>query len=407
MSVVRSAYRQLLKQARKASLKYGNSNELCFAVFGLMLRMDDFAAAGYGKTFQQVAHSLFARPSIEGVPGDEPLARLAASFDVLRRLVELALASRKTATPRADSGDVEHEQPSSSAHMECQSGERGQLGELGSETGHAATAVSPSTLRTTSAGGNSATAGTGERVESNVGEQQGFGSPNDPAATSAADEDDDNGKVSVANGTVFIENSMSRKIRKLSRRVILSRDPKQLPPYRYMLPPEPLYPTNTRVCFSFPLIRDAMLCMAARASCNGPNGAEETWIKRAVSTEQEYRKLCNSIPTRTVTVTDHVEVELRTEHVCTRACDGEDDPDSCNGASLSCPLPSMSSANVAHFPQFEHIFRYFVFIRNYEATRNAKKWHVQLLSRHWVFFDETPGVVVEVVGQVLRVISRF
>ncbi|ORC87614.1 uncharacterized protein TM35_000212200 [Trypanosoma theileri] len=389
MSVVRSTYRQVLKHAHRASLKYKEPEDLCFAMYGLILRMDDFRAAGYGQTRQEVIRSLFTRSSIAGLASDTSSARLLAGFDALRRLS--ALVSAK--------GNVEH-------HL-LKERNRDTVFQQGS---------SPVQIK----GGS-----TKDTSKNDEGENDKKNNKDEEEEDE--DDDDIDEDVTVAKGTVFIESSLSRKVKKLSRHVVVCKDTQKLPPYRYLMPPEPLYAKNTRVSFRFPLMEDAMLCMSS--SGNTQNEGHELFdVAKKKLTKKEYQEICNHIPTRTVTITDHIEVELRTEHVCSRNPDedtvyDENDDDNRDSQYSSSSSSSSSISNTTGNPgntttnttstnidsngggmmtsnmnKKEHIFRYFVFIRNHGLSRNEKKWHVQLLSRHWVFFDEEVGLIVEVVG---------
>ncbi|KAH9598597.1 ApaG domain [Trypanosoma melophagium] len=385
MSVVRSTYRQVLKHAHRASLKYKEPEDLCFAMYGLILRMDDFRAAGYGQTHQELIRSLFTRPSITGLSTDTSAARLLAGFDALRRLSVLVTSKGNVGyhLSKERRKDTIPQHGSSSAPM---------------KSGF-----------------------TSETSKQAKGEDDKKYNDNNNDAEKEDDENDED--VTVAKGTVFIESSLSRKVKKLSRHVVVCKDTQQLPPYRCMMPPEPLYAKNTRVGFKFPLMEDAMLCMSS-SSANTQNEGHQPLNVAKKLTKQEYREICNHIPTRTVTITDHIEVEVRTEHVCSRnpdediAYDENDDdnrdsqysPSSSNSDTTGNPGNSASSSSstsmdssggsvmTGNMNKKEHIFRYFVFIRNHGPSRNEKKWHVQLLSRHWVFFDEEVGLIVEVVG---------
>lgn len=348
MSVVRVAYRQILKRIKRVSLSYDEPNHVCFTVFGVMLRLDDFAAAQYGDTPQKVIRSVFLRPSITGLASDTPAVRLTAAFDILRRLND--------AVPLKE-GVNEHAQGHAGTTSTCHSPE----GAL--KNGKAA-------------GGRGA---------------QGRDKKTAPDENTHIGHDD---VATVANGTIFIEGSVSRKVRKISRNVIFSMFFDRLPPYRLTIPPEPLYTKNMRVSFKFPLMVDALLCMSASANICSADACRVV-VQMNVKTKQEYCALCDSIPTRTVTVTDHVEVEVRTEYVCSRTPDEDEGPSAFHDGGSA--LARRGGASGA-LPSMEHVFRYFVFIRNYGSDRNAKKWHIQLLSRHWVVFDEEVGHVTEVIG---------
>ncbi|EAN92582.1 hypothetical protein C3747_4g711 [Trypanosoma cruzi] len=360
MSVERLAYRQILKQVGRASLKYKEPGHVCFAVFGVMLRMDDFAAAGYGNTLQRVARSVFSRPSIAGLASDNSAARLSAAFDVLRRLND-ATTSNVKVRERVE-GQTEN-----TSHFRSPKG--AVKAEKAPEIQGKVTPV--------------------ESDKSLQGDDDNNNNNNN-SNTGVGEEDD---VITIANGTIFIEGSVSRKVRKISRHVVFCMVLDRLPLYRFLIPPEPLYTRNMRTSFRFPLIVDALLVMAA--SSNIP-GNVPVVIQNDVRTAEEYRAMCDSISTRTVTVTDHVEVELRAEYVCSRIPD-EDVSDVSDDADVH-ESASRGSSHNGSSKSKEYVFRYVVFIRNYGSSRNPKGWHVQLLSRHWVVFDEDVGQVTEVIG---------
>ncbi|RNF26098.1 uncharacterized protein Tco025E_01627 [Trypanosoma conorhini] len=350
MSLECLAYRQILKQLGRVSLRYKEPSHVCFTVFGVMLRMDDFAAAGYGNTPRRVVRSAFSRPSITGLASDAPAARLSAAFDILRRLND-ALASNGMARAQVEGQTAAASPPHSSARA----------------------------LQTEKPTGAQGKGG---------GPEKGGAVLHDPAHEGGEDD-----VVTIANGTIFIEGSVSRKVRKISRHVVFCMVLDRLPLYRFLIPPEPLYTRNMRTSFRFPMIVDALLVMAASSNMSGN---VPVVMQNDVKTAEEYQAMCASIPTRTVTVSDHVEVELRTEYVCSRVPD-DDAPDAADDGEMRESLPRSSGRSATTAPR-EYIFRYVVFIRNYGSSRNTKKWHVQLLSRHWVVFDEDMGQVTEVIG---------
>ncbi|ESL06859.1 hypothetical protein TRSC58_05460 [Trypanosoma rangeli SC58] len=349
MSVERLAYRQILKQLGRVSLRYNELSHVCFTVFGVMLRMEDFAVAGYGNTPQRVVRSVFLRPSITGLASDTSAARLSAAFDILRRLND-ALRSDVKARTQVERQTTTASPPRSSSR-----------------------ALEPE--KTTG-------------VQCTDEARKSKTSVHDDAQE--GDEDD---VITIANGTIFIEGSVGRKVRKISRHVVFCMVLDRLPLYRFLIPPEPLYTRNMRTSFKFPFMVDALLVMAASSNVSGK---VPIVIQNDVKTAEEYRAMCASIPTRTVTVSDHVEVELRTEYVCSTVPD-EEVSDASNEGEIHASFSQSSGISAAPASK-EYVFRYVVSIRNYEPSRNAKKWHVQLLSRHWVVFDEDMGQVTEVTG---------
>lgn len=346
MSVVRLTYRQILKRVHQLSSKYDEPSHMCFSVFGIMLRLDDFSAAEYGETPQQMIRSIFLRPSIAGLASDSPAMRLSAAFDVLRRLNDAAPLAEELKGVAKKNLSAKLTNPP-----------------LGEEL--------------TSA----------EKKEAHDGEE---------VTSSHAGADDALEKITVSEGTIFIESSANSKVRKISRHVFCSMFLNLLPPYRLTIPPEPMYTMNMRTSFKFPLMVDALLCMSAFANtCN--SGPCKVVVRMDINTKEGYRALCESIPTRTVTVTDHVEIEVQTEYVCSKVLDeNEDCETSHEDDNQEIITRSSHTDNVS--PLTENVFRYFVFIRNYGVNRNLKKWHTQLLSRHWVIFDEEVGNVAEVIG---------
>nr|CCC91284.1 conserved hypothetical protein [Trypanosoma congolense IL3000] len=386
MSVVCHAYRQVLKHLRKSSVKYDKQRELCFAVFGLMLDMDDFAAAGYGHTPMQVARAMFSRPYVAGLPKEEYVHRLSASFDSLRRLAELSeavSAEGRRNNNKVDPGECLMTQGSSAKSMK--------------ET----PATAPTYFETVEKHSESGTKVIeeieGSRPSEEVAEVPISREEDMEAESEIQDGDQIDSDFSVDEGVVYIQRSVSRMLPKFFRRIITCKNQGQMPPYRYILPPEPMYPKTTRVSFNFPLMTDAMICMAASA-LGGIEAEGYPVAKRDILTSEDYVTMRDAIPTKTVTVTDHVEVELRTEYVFSGA-----GGDLC---SYSKHMPVHSADEGKEMKGYDvngtagrtHVFRYFVFIRNYGPEKNEKKWYVQLFSRHWVFFDEESGTVVEVVG---------
>ncbi|KEG11114.1 hypothetical protein DQ04_02961010 [Trypanosoma grayi] len=380
MSLVRSTYRQVLKRVHKASLIYGGPEKVCFSVFGIMLRMEDFTAAGCGDTPQQVVRSLFLRPGITGDAGDRVSIRLASGFDALRRLSEAVPVPPKTpyyAVKRQGEDTTPQSALSASA--------------------------SPSVREIK--GGETLARMPGKHVKREVVTP----ASEDCDGDDGNDYDDDDEGVSLGEGTILVESSISHNLKKISRQVLVCKNPQQLSPYRYMIPPEPMHPKNTRVTFKFPLMREAMLCMAA-STCASATATTSPFRSAAGQgplvlgssniTSEEYGLLCASIPIHTVSVTDHIEVRLRTDYVCSRKTDENGDVTGDEGYDTpdEDETDSTDSSTLDGDTKTEYIFRYFVSIRNYSPPRNKKKWHVQLLSRHLVFFNPESGLVLEVVG---------
>ncbi|CBH12144.1 hypothetical protein, conserved [Trypanosoma brucei gambiense DAL972] len=375
MSVTCCAYRRILKHLQRSAVRYGKQEEICFAVFGRALNMNDFAAAGYGETAQQVARSMFSRPSISGISCDEPAQRLVGAFDMLRRFAEVTTATGSSKVERSmdetERSQNEQKEPKGSGTTTSSGIRRAVVMDSVKVVGETSKPVSPGVKEDQANGGNGCENG----IED--------------------DEDQVTDGFHVGEGSVYIESSVSQKVRKISRRVLVCLDLFKIPPYRHMMPPEPLYPTNIRVRFKFPLMRDAMLCMAASV---GKGNINETLERKRILNEEDYGVVCNVIPTRTITVTDHLEVELRTEYVLSRTYNSAEDDDEhmkvhpVEGDCESIVSGDDSGTNI------QHIFRYFVFIRNYGPEKNEKKWHAQLLSRHLVIFDEEKEAVTEVIG---------
>ncbi|KAG5502108.1 hypothetical protein GH5_05054 [Leishmania sp. Ghana 2012 LV757] len=369
MYVARSAYRQLLRVGKKVSDKYADPNDMCFALFGVLVSRHDFINAGYGSTFPAILRTCFLRPSIAGYPHDTTSTRTSAAFDALRRLNELkasdaAFRIRELRKVMSDAADQSSARTVNAASASAD----GTPAPLPSSTtaGLATVPSVPATSRETA---------------------------NTTAVTYPLDEEG----VHLIRGSVLIERSSRRRIQNFTRHCVVC-EPINMtfPPYRFCVPPEPSYLLAVRSEFALYAITDVLLALAATSIFNahrhaymshqqqqqasevgqrltdegtrisgGGEGAEDApseqksadsgsisagskrgngvvgqWKKstavamppmltatiaampllpetrRFPTTCEELQELMRRIPTRTVIQTDVLEVEITTEYVC-------------------------------------------------------------------------------------------
>ncbi|KAK7201179.1 hypothetical protein NESM_000179300 [Novymonas esmeraldas] len=236
MSVARSAYRQLLRVGKKVSDKYSDPNDMCFALFGVLVSRHDFMNAGYGSTFPAILRTCFLRPSIAGDPHDTTSARTSAAFDALRRLNELKAsnAAFRVRELRSTMSDAADHTSATAAAVD---------GSAAAASSSSSSASSSSLPSTTAA----------------------------EAATSAAAVTyplDEEG-VHLIRGSVLIERSSRRRLQNFTRHCVVC-EPVNMtfPPYRFCVPPEPSYLLAVRSEFALYAITDVLLALSATSIFN-------------------------------------------------------------------------------------------------------------------------------------------
>ncbi|KAL7709941.1 ApaG domain containing protein [Lotmaria passim] len=357
MSVVRSAYRQLLRVGTRVSDKYADPNDMCFALFGLLVTRQDFVNAGYRGSFPAILRTCFLRPSVVDDPHDAASARISAAFDALRRLNEisasdaafrvrelrLSVAEAEEEVSAAAGGDGGSSSASvASAAKKEKAGESGGAAPMSpSSTASIAAASAPSSPPSVAAPTlNAAVA----------------------AATSNAAACPLDEGVDLIRGSLLIERSPNQRIQNFPRHcVVCSPISMVFPPYRFCLPPEPAYLLAVRNEFALHGITDVLLALSAtslfnahrqahlrgasdddeggspaRSTTASNSAAELTRGKKGTADSvascsstaaelvprgfptcrEELRLLVRKIPTRTVAQTDVLEVEITTEYVC-------------------------------------------------------------------------------------------
>lgn len=391
MSVVRSAYRQILRVGARAQRRYEDPNDLCFAIFGILLNRNDFANGGYGASFAQIVCHCFERPGVAGVAGDTTSARLQASFSVLRRLNELTHGPTPHSVRQRRAAALDRNKDRAESF----------------EAAAAAAGVGPDDAPATAATAAAEVETAAEEEDNDVEE----------------DEEDEDDSVIVGTTTLFFERSHNRKVQQEVRHVVVSRVKEDFPPYAALLPPEPMYPLFARQELPFLLGKDAVTCIAAtsrllrqqqarreqdeeaelgyapaaaaaRAPTGGPDDAAVA-PDGFPATPGGFAELLRSVPTRAVARTDFMEVEVCTQYICSNAR-------SAPGAAAARLSPSppqglQGKAAVGSRDGQAHLFLYYVFIRNLSPSHNPKLWHAQVLSQHVTVLDVDCSEVVEMV----------
>ncbi|KAG5501814.1 hypothetical protein JKF63_04083 [Porcisia hertigi] len=236
MHVARSAYRQLLRVGKKVSVKYSDPNDLCFALFGILVSRHDFINAGYGSTFPAILRTCFLRPSVAGYPHDTTSARTSAAFDALRRLNELNVSNAAF-----------------------------RIRELRRNMSEAAEQKSANTVATASA----STGGAPASSPSSATEPIMPFAPQETSHTTAVTYPLDEEGVHLIRGSVLIERSSRRRIQNFTRHCVVC-EPINMtfPPYRFCVPPEPSYLLAVRSEFALYAITDVLLALAATSIFN-------------------------------------------------------------------------------------------------------------------------------------------
>lgn len=301
MSVARSAYRQLLRVGRAVSDKYADPNDMCFALFGLLVTRHDFVNAGYGSTFPAILRTCFLRPSLRDDPHDSVSCRISAAFDALRRLNEInasQMGFRVRELRRQLEEMAEERDAAASGDAAATDGKRVRRGEgvksafddaasPGEGTNTASTA--PQASPTSSAASSGTSAATGEKKEAD-GVAAATSKPLDAAASpsssgpasGAAAVPSKTGTtvyrldegVDMMRGSVLIERSSRRRIQNFPRHCVVCEPISMVfPPYRFCVPPEPAYLLAVRNEFALHGISDVLLALSATSIVNSHHQA--------------------------------------------------------------------------------------------------------------------------------------
>ncbi|CAG9576342.1 conserved hypothetical protein [Leishmania major strain Friedlin] len=445
MHVARSAYRQLLRVGKEVSDRYADPNDMCFALFGVLVSRHDFINAGYGSTFPAILRTCFLRPSITGYPHDTASARTSAAFDALRRLNELKASNaafrirelRRVMSDAADQGSASTVAAAS-----------------------ASTDATPTPLPSSAAAGQA------------TAPSLSFASQGRTHTTAVTYPLDDEG-VHLIRGSVLIERSSRRRIQNFTRHCVVC-EPINMafPPYRFCVPPEPSYLLAVRSEFALYAITDVLLALSATSIFNAHrhaymshhqqqqsaeigqsltnsgirvSGGDEVTedapsrqegagnssrrakgvavatapllkTRRFPTTREEVQELVRRIPTRTVIQTDVLEVEITTEYVCSnpsaataaspsaaehlakQSRDGvfsSTTPLKQGAAADGCGGSASARTAVQGDDAKAYLFLYYVYIRNRGPLKNPKRWHAQVLSHHLVVIDAAQAQVLE------------
>lgn len=437
MSVLRSAYRQLLRLGHDLSHRYTDPNDLCFSIFGILVTRQDFINAGYGSTYATILRTCFSRPSIDGNKNDALPLRMSASFELMRRLQDLK-ASSVAYRIREVRASLEEDKKAEDAEASTST--------TASATSAAATAATASVPDATSTTAEQATEGSPTVAEAPHSAMPAKSSGSDAKLKARTLEEEG---VTLAVGNIFMELQSHRRVQKFRRHCVLCTPiSSNFPPYRFLVPPEPAYLLATREQFHLYSATDVLLCLSASSilqehyhtladdsSTTSTSVAAETTatgeskgrrrkeLEKPVTppleprgfprTQAEFASLLSMIPSRTVTSTDMLEIEISTEYVCSNPAyqlpavasssssaaeaggeaGGSTSPFRFNGNFASDAQDSGVAA--AQDREKAHLFVYYVHLRNRGPRRNTKGWHAQVLSHHFVVVDAEAGQVVE------------
>ncbi|CCW64109.1 unnamed protein product [Phytomonas sp. EM1] len=439
MSVARSAYRHILSLAARFPQRVEDLDDLCFALFGILLNRSDFAAAGYGSDLNTIVRNCFLRPIIPDDPRDSVSARLASSFVVLRKLHEVENSRAWQFTRERRKGMLVRQNGGLPAPSDADS-VASALSETSSLTPKDEKEVQKNMEESEMVGGAVVdTPRSKAELESmrRRADRKGLDAPESATTgTKASTEDDD---IVVGDATIFIERPKNHRVQKCSRHVVICREWAGIPPYSYLLPPEPMYHVNISDDFPFHLMNDAIICLAASSTLlrdqaarrEGGEGAtrdkamssprkspslrapgtahsavpgnpafvarpEARWPGDALPrSHDDLYRLLRSIPTRTTIRTDFVEVEVGTQYVCSNpsAAVGADPTNGEREGGEGVPRSSSSAS------PSQHLFLYDVVIRvlGPSSAANPRRWHVQVMSQHLTVVDPGRGAVVEMV----------
>ncbi|KPI85058.1 hypothetical protein ABL78_5896 [Leptomonas seymouri] len=369
MSVARSAYRQLLRVGKTVSGHYADPNDMCFALFGLLVTRKDFMAAGYGDNFPTILRTCFLRPSIRDDPHDTVSARISAAFDTLRRLNEINASSAafRIRELRQQMAATAAEKENAITAEATPAAKKPAGGETSRTVGAAAGA--PTATPATSASSTASATPGGEGAPASASTGAAAFSPSSPSSASTGSATEafaatassaayassnssvgsttyrlDEG-VDLIRGSVLIERSSRRRIQNFPRHCVVCEPISMVfPPYRFCVPPEPAYLLAVRNEFALYGITDVLLALSATSILNAHrrayrHGTESTaadlTLEEGVcsagiaqtlpasvtprsfpTTREEFKQLTQKISTRTVTQTDVLEVEITTEYVC-------------------------------------------------------------------------------------------
>lgn len=368
MSVARSAYRQLLRVGKKVSDKYGDPNDMCFALFGLLVSRQDFINAGYGGTFPAILRTCFLRPSVRDDAHDTVSARISAAFDALRRLNEIhrSDAAFRIRELRRQMSDAATARESAAAGAAEVAPVKPGSEDRSSNPASASVADGPPTVTPKAAAASppasSSSSASSASPAPPVSAAEALAAATARAASSSTAKSGsttyrlDEG-VDLIRGSVLIERSSRRRIQNFPRHCVVCEPISMVfPPYRFCVPPEPAYLLAVRNEFALYGITDVLLALsatsiinahrqaylreaahsaearltagaaatsAADAAMSEDGGVEATSPPSAQptprgfpTTREELWQLVRKLPTRTCIQTDVLEVEVTTEYVC-------------------------------------------------------------------------------------------
>jgi uncharacterized protein affecting Mg2+/Co2+ transport len=398
MSVARSAYRQLLRVGTKVSGKYTDLNDMCFALFGLLVTRQDFMNAGYGGTFPIILRTCFLRPSVCDDPHDTVSARISAAFDALRRLNEIngshaafrirelrrqmseAAQKKESSTSAEKAGDAEAQNDSAAATATAPPAATGSR-----ETSTPVSAAGVATTTTTTSSTSSLSSSTAisrrppvmSAAEALAAATAGAAHTSSSHAKSGSTTYRLDEGVDLIRGSVLIERSSRRRIQNFPRHCVVCEPISMVfPPYRFCVPPEPAYLLAVRNEFALYGITDVLLTLSATSIFNAhrlaylrdaagdgatPTAEGDFPARTGIhevsgagvvapsprtfpTTREELRQLVRRVPTRTVVQTDVLEVEITTEYVCSN-------PASFAGGASPSSRASATSTTAAAGPQ--------------------------------------------------------
>lgn len=405
MSVLRAGYRQLLKKCNALSRIYPDPNDVCFAVFGVLIHRNEFHAGKYGLTPQKILRACFDRPSIPGDPTDTSAARLAACLFFIRQLHDLQVGATTESSSRSAAGldlhrrrrqltvtqdengavasrEVTKTPPSEAmkrhpvsigssqgTNSNSNSDDRNHPGSSGSHPGPHRSDAAPSGAAVT---GQSITSSSSSSTSSS-------GAARKETKTSGSGDVLNEGlessttleEVALYNGTFLIQRGNDQRSQKFYRHTVISKDRESFPPYPLLLPPEPVYPRHTQHQFDCLLVHDILHCLSAASYQTYERFVKTQRVTTPANSHPNSRNDKNSnnkplnaaslplaltpreatgvraIPVATLALTDFVEVEVVTRFICTNAAGatgGGTDERATTPAVSSLKLPSSPTA---------------------------------------------------------------
>lgn len=278
---MRAAYRKLLRQSAALSRIYSDPNDVCFAVFGILIHPIEFKAGNYGSTPHAIIRACFDRPSIPDDPSDTSAARLAACLGFVRHFHDVELEAngrngKASATPQLQRRR---------RRLSVREGANGIIAsrQVSDADGNAGKPLPSSSLRDDPSrnegrgrGGTppqseqdhskSSVGGSSRTTSSSLSSSDSHSEP-----TPTRDEEEWNNEVSgttleevtLYNGTFLIQRGSDPRSQKFYRHTVISKDRDSFPPYTFLLPPEPVYPRHTQHKFPCLVKHDIVHCLSA------------------------------------------------------------------------------------------------------------------------------------------------